>query len=231
MTIKGLLFDKDGTLFDFAATWNVWAAGMIEDFADGDAALAQAIATSAMFDLERKAFDPKSPIIAGTADQAIACVARAIPGADIQDVGARLNASAANAPLAPAADLPDLLGGFRGEGLKLGVMTNDAESVAEAHLAKAGVRGLFDMVIGFDSGYGAKPAPEPLLAFSKAVDLDPGSVAMVGDSTHDLVAGRSAGMVTIAVLTGVAQAPELQPYADVVLPDIGHIPDWLSARA
>jgi phosphoglycolate phosphatase len=66
------------------------------------------------------------------------------------------------------------------------------------------------------------------LAFADAVQIDPGRVAMVGDSTHDLVAGRAAGMQTIAVLTGVAGADELAPFADVVFPDIGHIVDWLS---
>ena len=52
---------------------------------------------------------------------------------------------------------------------------------------------------------------------------------MVGDSTHDLIAGRAAGMATIGVLTGTAGHADLAPYADVVFPDIGHIPAWLSA--
>ena len=51
---------------------------------------------------------------------------------------------------------------------------------------------------------------------------------MVGDSLHDLQSGRAAGMVTIAVLTGVADTSELAPFADVVLPDISHIPAWLA---
>ena len=51
---------------------------------------------------------------------------------------------------------------------------------------------------------------------------------MVGDSTHDLIAGRAAGMQTVGVLTGMAEA-ELAPLADAVLPDIGHLPDWLMA--
>ena len=53
---------------------------------------------------------------------------------------------------------------------------------------------------------------------------------MVGDSTHDLIAGRAAGMWTVGVLTGIAATDELAPYADAVLPDIGHLPGWLDAR-
>ena len=44
---------------------------------------------------------------------------------------------------------------------------------------------------------------------------------MVGDSRHDLQAGRAAGMVTLGVLTGPATAAELADVADAVLPDIG----------
>jgi phosphoglycolate phosphatase len=99
-----------------------------------------------------------------------------------------------------------------------------------AHLDTAKVRHLFDFIAGFDSGYGAKPAPQPLLAFAAAMGLAPEQVVMVGDSTHDLIAGRAAGMKTIAVLTGMAGPADLAPLADAVLPDIGHIPGWLQAQ-
>jgi len=65
------------------------------------------------------------------------------------------------------------------------------------------------------------------LAFARSLGLDPGRVVMVGDSRHDLEAGRAAGMRTIAVLTGIAGAADLAPHADTVLPDIGALPDWL----
>ena len=86
-----------------------------------------------------------------------------------------------------------------------------------------------DFIAGFDSGHGAKPAPGPLLAFARAVAVDPARVVMVGDSPHDLIAGRAAGMQTIGVLTGTASRGDLAPLADLVLSDIGHIPGWLDA--
>ena len=39
MKISGVLFDKDGTLFDFNATWGTWARGMLEAETGGDPAL------------------------------------------------------------------------------------------------------------------------------------------------------------------------------------------------
>jgi phosphoglycolate phosphatase len=52
---------------------------------------------------------------------------------------------------------------------------------------------------------------------------------MVGDSTHDLIAGRAAGMPTIGVLTGMAGRETLEPYADAVLENIGEIPGFLAS--
>ena len=60
--------------------------------------------------------------------------------------------------------------------------------------------------------------------------LDPAQIVMVGDSRHDLVAGRAAGMACVAVLTGMADQATLAPYADAVLPDITALPAWIAAR-
>jgi phosphoglycolate phosphatase len=130
----------------------------------------------------------------------------------------------------PAVPLRPLLEGLRAINIALGVATNDSEVPALAHLGAAGVTDLFDFIAGYDSGFGGKPAPGQLLAFAQAVDVSPEHCVMVGDSTHDLHAGRAAGMRTIAVLTGAATAQTLAPLADVVLRDIGEIPAWLRAQ-
>ena len=112
----------------------------------------------------------------------------------------------------------------------LGVVTNDGEAPARSHLDSVGILGLFSFVAGYDSGHGAKPAPGPLLAFSKATGTSPDRTLMVGDSRHDLAAGRGAGMTTVGVLTGLAEALDLGDLADVILPDITHLPEWILAQ-
>ena len=138
-----------------------------------------------------------------------------------------LDDEAEKAPQIEAVPLIPLLTGFRAAGLKLGVATNDAERPARAHLDGVGVTAFFDFIAGYDSGFGGKPAAGQLLAFAKLVALAPVQIAMVGDSTHDLRAGRAAGMTTVGVLTGLAERAELEPFADVIFPDIGHLPEWL----
>jgi phosphoglycolate phosphatase len=227
MQLDGIIFDKDGTLFDFGATWNSWAVDLIAELSQGDAIVARRIALETDFDLDLGSFRPTSPVIAGTGREAAECVGRALPDHDLDALEDLLNARAAQAPLVPPTDLAPLLEGLLGRGYQLGVMTNDSECSALAHLEAAGIRRHFHWVAGFDSGHGAKPAPTPLLAFAAARQIDPARIAMVGDSSHDLMAGRAAGMVTVGVLTGLAGRSELSPLADVVLPHIGHLPDWL----
>ena len=98
------------------------------------------------------------------------------------------------------------------------------------HLEDALIVDEMAFVAGYDSGFGAKPAPGQLLAFCQATGLSPADCAMIGDSAHDLEAGQAAGMFCIGVLTGPASRADLTPRADVVLDSIADLPGWLAAR-
>jgi len=228
--IQGVLFDKDGTLFDFDATWSDWAAETLTGLADGDATHAAELGARIGFHMDTRKFDPGSAVIAGTPEDIGNGLAPALPHMTPAQVIDRLNAAAAMATQVPAVPLLPLLSDLRGLGLRLGVATNDAEAPARAHLASARIDTAFDFVAGYDSGHGGKPAPGMCLAFARSCDLAPDSVVMVGDSTHDMIAGRAAGMHCVAVLTGMAGHDELFPHADVVLDDIGGVPDWIRSQ-
>lgn len=223
--IRAILFDKDGTLFDFQATWGSWARAVLDELAGGDAERAATLAAVIDFDTRTMRFRPSSAVIAGTGREVAELLAPHLPGTDVAALERRLAQRAAEAPPAEAVPLRALLERLRAHGYALGVATNDFEAVALRHLD--GIVELFDFMAGFDSGHGAKPEPGMLLAFARQCNLPPSRVLMVGDSRHDLLAGRSAGMATLAVLTGVAAAEDLADLADAVLPDIGHLPRLL----
>lgn len=228
--IRGILFDKDGTLFDFMATWGTWTRGLLEDLSGGVADHAAQLAQAIGYDPTTGQFASGSPVIAHTTAEIAAELLPFLPSANPATLLTRMNTLAAEAHLVEAVPLRPLLQALRDRGFHLGLVTNDAEMPARAHLRQSGVDDLFAFVAGFDSGHGAKPAPGPLLAFARAVGLAPEEIVMVGDSRHDLVAGRAAGMRTAGVLTGPAVAGDLAPLADVVLPDIGHLPLWLAGE-
>jgi len=227
--IAGVLFDKDGTLFDFCRTWGVWAKGFLTELARGDLALAEQMGAAIEFDFAEGKFRRTSPFICDTTGELAERLLPFLPGASPSSVINHMNVSAASAPLVEAAPLQSVLGRLRDRGMRLGVATNDSEVVTRAHLTRAGVLESMDFIAGFDSGYGGKPQPGQLLAFASATGLAPERIVMVGDSRHDMLAGRAAGMVTVAVLTGLATAEELMPLADLVLADIGELPQWLEA--
>jgi len=225
--VRGIIFDKDGTLFDFGTTWEAWAAAFLLRASEGDRVRAAQIGSHIGFDLVHQKFARDSVAIAGTPEDIADALLPHFEGQSRGDLIAILNHEAAHAPQAEAVPLVPFLDGLRARGLALGVATNDAEAPALAHLEAAGVVAQFDFIAGSDSGYGGKPAPGQLLGFCGETGVPPEAAIMVGDSLHDLRAGRAAGMRTFGVLTGLATVSELAPFADVVRPDIGHLPAWL----
>ncbi|SES66527.1 HAD family hydrolase [Oceanicella actignis] len=234
--IRAILFDKDGTLFDFNATWRGFVRDALALLAPGDAALQARLGAAAGYDAASGAFAPGSPIVAGSVDEVARIWAPMIPGWDAASIERAANDLAARVGrggLAPAAaDLPALLRELRAMGCALGVATHDSENAARRQLAAVDALDLFDFVAGYDSGHGLKPGPGMVLAFCEATGVPPRATAMVGDSLHDLGAARAAGAgAALAVLTGPAGRDELAPHADAVLPGIEALPAWLRARA
>lgn len=228
MTIRGIVFDKDGTLFEYRGTWAAWCSAVIDELSRGDPATADRLATSVGFNRAKGIFVPGSLIVNGAAGDVNAAWAAELPRVSTEAVNEVAIRNLENLPNLPVCDLPVLFRELQGRGLVLGLATNDYEVTAHQQLREVGVDHLFDFVCGFDSGHGAKPGPGMIEAFCQGTGLGAEAVAMVGDSTHDLGAGRAAkaGM-TIGVLTGPAAAADIAHLADHILTDISEIPALL----
>ena len=224
-SIRGLLFDKDGTLFDFEKTWNSWTSRILTEVSKQSDVSISALADAIDFDLKTGKLLPQSIVIAGTHRQVTAALHTKLSNWDFEHLESYLLDYVIETRQYEVVPLQKYFRKLKSEGLLLGVMTNDAERGAQAHLAAAGILDLLDFVAGSDTGFGCKPAPEPLLAFAKITGLKPDEIAMVGDSLHDLQAAQAAGMMRIAVLTGVATEDELKKHADLVLPSIANLLD------
>lgn len=92
----------------------------------------------------------------------------------------------------------DMLGSLRRDGYRLGVVTSKREEPARHGLRRDGLESLFDDAVFHDDTVRHKPHPEPLLLAARRAAAPPHTVVYVGDSIHDIVAGRAAGMRTIA---------------------------------
>ena len=226
-SIRGILFDKDGTLFDFEKTWNSWTSRILTEVSKQSDVSISALADAIDFDLKTGKLLPQSIVIAGTHRQVTAALHTKLSNWDFEHLESYLLDYVIETRQYEVVPLQKYFRKLKSEGLLLGVMTNDAERGAQAHLAAAGIFDLLDFVAGSDTGFGCKPAPEPLLAFAKITGLKPDEIAMVGDSLHDLQAAQAAGMMRVAVLTGVATEDELKKHADLVLPSIANLLDLI----
>ncbi|MBV9077084.1 MAG: HAD family hydrolase [Methylobacteriaceae bacterium] len=228
-----ILFDKDGTLIDFNRTWGPAAYGTMEVLAEGDRALLEQLVLVSEFDAASLAFRPSSPLVAGSSAQWGPLWAEVLGEAPTPALLTRFDTLLSERglrSLAPIGEPRAVLARLARRGLPLGIATNDAEASARAQAEALGIQDLVGYVAGYDSGHGSKPDPGMVTAFARAHGLPAGRVAMVGDSTHDLVAARAAGAIAVAVLTGPrgrAAEAEIAPLADAVLGSIGDLEAWL----
>ena len=204
--------------------------------AGGDRARLERLMLVSEYIEEERRFRPTSPLIAGSSAHYGPLWAEALgrePGEALygeMDELFRLGGLRHLAPIGmPAAILQELAG----RGLHLGIATNDAEASAHAQANALGISDLMSFVAGYDSGFGGKPDPGMVTAFVQHHGLAPSEVALIGDSTHDLVAARAAGVIAVAVLTGplgAAARPEIEPHADYVLDSIADLAAWLDGE-
>lgn len=226
--IAGILFDKDGTLIDYEATWSTanWRAAYF--FADGRQDVAEALMVAGGWDMEAGRTRPGSPLVVDTIEEIAEVWTAVLPPhkRDVEAMKSLLHVMmATDLSVEPLTDLHGLFDGLKSRGLSLGIATNDTVAGAHATLEPLDLIGKLDFIAGYDSGHGAKPAPGMVLAFAEHIKAAPEQVIMVGDNIHDLESGRAAGAVTVGVLTGDTPREALHPLADHILDNV----DGLSA--
>lgn len=68
----------------------------------------------------------------------------------------------------------------------------------------------FDVIITGLSAEHTKPYPDPVLLAAKRMSVSPENCLMIGDTTVDIRAGKSARAQTVGVLCGFGEEPELR---------------------
>ena len=233
--IRGILFDKDGTLIDFQTQWMPAYRAAVAMLTAADEAKSRRLLQLAGYDPVTHHLDPASPLACGTNRQIIGIWAKELGVPAAPEFVSRVEKmfhEIATANAKPITDLKALFGRLHARGIAIGVATMDSTATARANLRDFGVTDLVDFVIGADAGHGIKPDPGMFLAFCAAKGFSPSEAAMVGDSVLDLMMGRNAGAsLVVGVTSGVTPRPTLSPYADVVLDSIAEIETVLPAVA
>ncbi len=91
---------------------------------------------------------------------------------------------------------------LKATGHRMGIVTSKNLRGLSRGLALCGFDGLFDALLTADSMEKSKPDPAPVLAAIEGLGGTPETTLLVGDSPHDIAAGRNAGAATAACLWG-----------------------------
>jgi phosphoglycolate phosphatase len=227
MPIRAVLFDKAGTLVDLTETLAPVFDSVLRELAAGDPVRLQRLAAAAGFDLAATRILPHAPVGRETPAELARRFAPVLGLGDDPAFPARLSALAAEASrrfIKAAPGALRVVPRLRAAGLRIGVSTNTAAGHAREDLERLGLLAHVDFVAGFNSGFGAKPEPGHVLAFARAVEVQPEEIACVGDNVVDLQAARAAGALAIGVLGGATSADELAPHADHVVGTLDELP-------
>jgi pyrophosphatase PpaX len=99
---------------------------------------------------------------------------------------------------------------LRNRGYALGVVTSKSREFAQRGLRLCALWEFMEVFISMDDTSSHKPRPEPLLLALERLQVAPQHAVYVGDSRHDIQAGRAAGMRTVAALWGPVPRSELE---------------------
>ncbi len=92
------------------------------------------------------------------------------------------------------------LAALRAAGMSLGIVTSKGIGTARISLKETGLDGLFDIVLTGSVGFKPKPAPDGIHLALRALGVEPGRAAYVGDTLADIKAARAAGCTAVGVL-------------------------------
>ncbi|WP_332699223.1 HAD family hydrolase [Devosia sp.] len=227
-SIRGILFDKDGTLIDFNQTWFGVVMALGRRAAPGDELTARDLVGRGGYDWQQQRFLGGSVVAAGTIADLVDLWHPELATQDRQERiasydGFFVEEGARRA--AGIAGLEETLETLGGQGFRLGIATNDSEAGARATASALGLTALFHTIIGYDSVAQPKPWPDQVHLFAAQTGLAPAAIAMVGDNTHDLEMAHAAGAgLAIGVLSGNSTRAELAGLADIIVDSIADLP-------
>jgi HAD superfamily hydrolase (TIGR01509 family) len=113
----------------------------------------------------------------------------------------------------------------------LAVVSARDEGSTRVFLDHFNLTGYFDVIVTALTTAHTKPYPDPILFAAQKMGVTPESCLMIGDTTVDMRAGKSAGAQTVGVLCGFGEEDELRRKgADLILANTPMLIDVLPTR-
>lgn len=117
-------------------------------------------------------------------------------------------------------DLRALFEHLKSNGIKIGLATADSRQSAMYMINKLKLNDYFDFIGSYDGVMKPKPHNDMCVRFCRMHGLTPDQVAIVGDSYNDMVFAKNSGAVGVGVLSGVSCKINLKDAADLMIPSV-----------
>jgi pyrophosphatase PpaX len=114
----------------------------------------------------------------------------------------------------------ETLAALRERGVKTGLVTSRLANSTYKALDHFGLRESFDVILTVEDCTKFKPDPAPILLALARLEAAPARTIYLGDTVHDILAAKAAGVYTILADWSVALPPEARseaPQPDLVL--------------
>lgn len=127
------------------------------------------------------------------------------------------------------AGMADTLQFIENQGLKWGVITNKHERFTHPLMRALNLTDRAACIISGDTTAHSKPHPEPMQEGCRRAQVAPEHCVFIGDALHDITAGKTVGMKTLAAIYGylTAQDRPEQWGADALVASPAQITTWL----
>lgn len=233
MKTKAIIFDKDGTLLDFAAFWLAVSERALDDLREVLQCLhvpREELLTA--LGIKGRVVDIEGVLCKGTYAQMGQKIYQVLRGYGYEGTLSQVievllevyHRNIEAGQIRPACNhLLETLERLREFGIKLAVVTTDEPDVTQKCLQTLGIASCFDAVYTDDGKLPLKPDPYCIHEFCIKNRLSKSQVAMVGDTTTDIRFARNGDIRAIGVIGNNANRSILADEADAVIPDVSHI--------
>jgi phosphoglycolate phosphatase len=207
-----LVFDWDGTLFDSTA------------------AIAESIRLAAR---DLGLADPGAERAAHVIGLGLHdAMSRAVPDLRAEDTGEfvaryRVHFLSREDRLGLFESARELIQGARQQGGRLAIATGKSRAGLQRSLRSLDLESHFEATRCADESE-PKPSPKMLFELAQVMKVAPARMLMIGDTTHDLLMARAAGVAALAISHGAHSEEQLRALAPLaVLDSLGAVQRWL----
>jgi phosphoglycolate phosphatase len=225
---QAIIFDKDGTLIDFDAMWGGWVIYLAEQLHQASGLPVRESLSLAM------GYDEDTKKVLAHGKIAVTPMAKLyiLTIEVMQSLG--LSAEKAKEVVEtcwcipdpvelakPFTDMRELFYKLHSEGIKIAIATADDRTPTQAMIEAFDIEEYIFTMVCADDNIPTKPAPDMVHAICQRMNIHPSKVMVIGDTITDLKMARAAGVgLAVGVLSGVSNARDLIPFADVLIESV-----------